>query len=288
MARFFARRPAMFGLAALALVCAFFALPQGQAAAAALLVLLRGNQVHGISTDVNHLKNAQAAFDELQQLGTVSGTLPRGLTNVSSVAQAQSVTGLSLAQPSTFPSGIDHTPTQVKAIAASGMSITFSKSKADAYFRQSGSNMTLPAQYDGVSLTANFPAVALVEYGGAGRLYVGQAGQLEIDVSPSTVDPNELRNYLLTLPTLSRDTASQLAALSNWQDTIPLGVPTDKAGWKSASVAGAFGGSGIILNDNTGIASALIWQAGNGAETLGVAGYGLKASDVQSVAGSLH
>ena len=45
---------------------------------------------------------------------------------------------------------------------------------------------------------------------------------------------------------------------------------------------------GVIINDNTGIGSALLWQRSNGTQSLGVAGVGLKASDVQSVAGSLH
>ena len=47
-------------------------------------------------------------------------------------------------------------------------------------------------------------------------------------------------------------------------------------------------GKGVTLNDNSGIGSALVWQTSNGRRSIGVAGVGLKASDVQRVAGSLR
>jgi len=104
----------------------------------------------------------------------------------------------------------------------------------------------------------------------------------------------QLRDYFLTLPGLSSDTANTLRNIAAWQTTIPLGIPTDRVGWQTANVGGAFAGSGVILNDNTGVGSALLWQTppknnqANGSQSLGVGGWGLKASDVQSVASSLR
>jgi hypothetical protein len=79
-----------------------------------------------------------------------------------------------------------------------------------------------------------------------------------------------------------------LQNLSNWQTTIPLGIPSDRAGWTSTPVGGTYAGSGVVLNDNTGIGSAVLWQRTGGSQSLGVGGKGLKATDVQAVANSLH
>jgi len=46
--------------------------------------------------------------------------------------------------------------------------------------------------------------------------------------------------------------------VTNWQSTIPLGILTDHVGWTSTSVSGPYSGSGLILNDNTGLGSALL------------------------------
>ena len=92
-----------------------------------------------------------------------------------------------------------------------------------------------------------------------------------------------------------------LQSISSWQTTIPLGIPTDRVGFNAAPVKGALGGDGVILNDNTGIGSAVLWQHSENntksqsesqgqsqSVSLGVGGVGLKATDLQAVAASLH
>jgi hypothetical protein len=197
--------------------------------------------------------------------------------------------GFRVAEPASLPNGINQTPAAVKALPPTQVTFTLSASPANAYFRSIGLNQTLPAEYDGEQLIVTFPGVALLEYTGAssGKLYVGQAGQLSVEATGgATVD--ELRNYLLTLPGLSRDTAAALQTISAWQTTIPLGIPTDRAGWTWIKVAGPLGGGGVVLNDNTGIGSAVLWQRNDGLQSLGVGGWGIKASDVQAVANSLQ
>ena len=83
--------------------------------------------------------------------------------------------------------------------------------------------------YDGEQLIVGFPGVTLAEYigpPGGGKLYVGQAGQLVVNVSGNATVA-QLRSYLLTLPGLSASTVSALQSISAWQTTIPLGIPTD-------------------------------------------------------------
>ena len=117
--------------------------------------------------------------------------------------------------------------------------------------------------------------------------HVGQAGQLVVNIA-GNASADQLKDYLLTLPGLSSSTIAAVKNFSNWQYAIPLAIPTDRAGWSQTTVSGTYGGSGVILNDNTGIASAVVWQRNNGTQSLGVGGKGLTAAQVQSVASSLR
>jgi hypothetical protein len=282
-------RVVLAALAGALVVCSLVVLPQGQALASALVVFFRGQTIQPVATDYAHLQNGYRALEELEKLGALQGRLPTQLSTVSSTTAAGSMAGFTIAQPGTLPSGMPRTPTAVKALAPSQVILTLSAATADAYFASIGSGRTLPAALDGEQLIVNFPGVALCEYAAptSGKLYIGQAGQLSVEVAGNaTVD--ELRQYLLTLPGLSPDTAAALQSISNWQTTIPLGIPTDRAGWNAITVGGHLGGPGVALNDNTGIGSAVVWQQSNGLQSFGVGGWGIKANDVQAVANSLQ
>ena len=282
-------RVVLGALAGVLLVCSLVVVPQGQALASALVLFFRGQTIQPVATDYAHLQNGYRALEELQKLGALQGRLPTQLGPVSSLTAAGSMAGFTVAQPGTLPSGMPRTPTAVKALAPGQVILTLSAVTADAYFASIGSSRTLPAALDGEQLIVHFPGVVLCEYSGAtsGKLYVGQAGQLSVEVAGNaTVD--ELRTYLLTLPGLSRDTAAALQSISNWQTTIPLGIPTDRAGWEAITVGGRLGGPGVALNDTTAIGSAVVWQQSNGVQSFGVGGWGLTANDVQAVANSLQ
>src|SRR5579864_2580408 len=271
----------LFGLGAMALLCAFLVMPQGQAFASTLLLLFRGQTIQPVATDYAHLQNAYKTLEELEKLGSLQGTVPSQLNSVSSIAAASNMAHLTVAQPSTFPTNVNHSPTTIKALAPSTVTLTLSAATANAYFNSIGSSQTLPAAYDGEQLIVNFPGVVVLEYSGSSRLFVGQAGQVVVNAAGSAT-ADQLYGYLLTLPGLSGDTVAALKTISNWQTTIPLGIPTDRAGWTSASVSGSYGGRGVMLNDNTGVGSAVVWQSSNGTRSLGVGGLGLTASDVQA------
>jgi len=288
--RAFTQRPViLLALAGTLAMSAPVVLPQGQAIASALVLLFRGHTIEPVTTDYAHLQSAYRTLEELQKLGSLQGTLPRQLATVSSTAAAGAMAGFTVAEPATLPNGTSHTPTAVKAQPPTQVTFTFSAPRANAYFKSIGSSQTLPAVYDGEQLIVNFPGVALVEYAAAprGRLYVGQAGQLSVQAA-GTATVDELRHYLLTLPGLSGETAAALQSISAWQTTLPLGVPTDRAGWTTITVGGALGGAGVALNDNTGIGSAVLWQRRDGLQSLGVGGWGITAGDVQAVANSLR
>jgi hypothetical protein len=292
LTRTFAQRRITLVLLAGALVlCAFLAMPQGRAFASTLLLFFRGQSIQPVATTYANLENAYQTLQELEKLGSLQGSPPKSLSSASSVSAAGSTAHFSgsPAQPATLPAGFSTTPAAIKALAPSSTTLTLQKSTADAYFKSIGSSQTLPAAYDGEQIVVNFPGATVMEYRSTtgGAVLVGQAGQLSVQISGNAT-PDQLRSYLLTLPGLSSATAQALQNISNWQYTIPLGVPTDRAGFTSTSVGGSYGGSGVILNDNTGIFSAVLWQRSNGTLSLGVAGKGMTANQVQSIAGSLH
>jgi hypothetical protein len=282
------RRATLLGLAGMLVLATFVVTPTGQAFAASLLQFFRGQSIKAVPTDLANIKNAYETLYELDELGTRVGSWPGGLTSVSSVSQAASISKLSLAQPSKLPGGISSTP-KAQAIAPGQVVLTLNKAQADAYFQSEGSSLKMPGKFNGAQIIVNFPGVALLEYYGnnGSRVYLGQAGQLDIKISVNNISVTEMRDFLLQMPGLSSTTASTLKNMTNWQTTIPLGIPTDKVGWSNASVSGSFAGQGVIINDNSGIGSALLWQASGGTRSIGLAGYGLKASDLQSIAGGL-
>lgn len=289
MTRSFAhRRATLFGLAGALVLATFFVTPTGQAFAASLLQFFRGQTIKAVPTDTAHIKNAYDTLYELDELGTRQGSWPAGLRSVSSVGQAASISKLTLAQPSKLPTGINATP-KALAIAPGTVTLTLDKAKADAYFQAEGSSLRMPNRFNGAQIIVNFPGVALLEYYGTNgsRVYLGQAGQLDIKISVNNISVTEMRDFLLQIPDLSPDTAATLKNMTNWQTTIPLAIPTDRVGWSNASVSGSFAGSGVIINDNSGLGSALLWQTSSGTRSIGLAGYGLKATDLQSIAGGL-
>jgi hypothetical protein len=287
--QFAQRRMTLLGLAGALLLCSFLVMPQGQAFASALLLFFRGETIQPVATSYASLQNAHQTLLELEKLGTMQGTVPVQLSTVSNVAAAARMAGFTPAQPGKFPDNIRTTATSIKALAPTTITLTLQASTADAYFKSIGSAQTLPATLDGEQLIVNFPGVTLLEYAAAtgSRLYVGQAGQLVVNASGNaTVD--QVRSYLLTLPGLSSDTVTALKNITNWQTTIPLGIPTDRTGWSSTTIGGAYGGSGVLLKDNSGVGSAALWQRSTGTQSLGVGGWGITASDVQTVASSLQ
>jgi hypothetical protein len=297
---FTARQLTILGLVGALALCVFFILPQGQAAASTLLILFRGQAILPVPSDLKQLKSAYDVIDELKELGTMQGSIPRQLNTVASIGAAKQVTGFTtIAQPGTVPASwsanVGRDPAVVKAIGAREVILTFDKAKADAYFSRIGSSQKFPEAYNGVDLIVDFPPVSLLEYvapPGGGKLYVGQAGQLEISTS-GNVSFDALKTYLTTVPGLSPNASAGLKNIQALPQTmIPLGIPTDRVNWSALRVSGSYSGKGVFLDDNTGVGSAVVWpwQKTDGTTTmsLGVGGWGLKASDVKNVAGSLH
>ena len=67
----------------------------------------------------------------------------------------------------------------------------------------------------------------------------------------------QLENYLLSVPGIPAGVASEIRALGNPTQTIPVPIPVDLASGSSVNINGA---SGLLIGDSTGLGSAVIWQ----------------------------
>src|SRR5207302_1523511 len=141
---------------------------------------------------------------------------------------------------------------QVQVIPANEFRYTFDKSKASAYYRsQNRPQVNLPDKLDGATLVVSTPAAAILQYSARDShqaLVVGQSGELVVSVE-GKVTLDELRDFLLSLPGLPKETTDQLKTIKNWNETLPIPIPTDKINWKTETFKGS---QGLLLNDNTG------------------------------------
>ena len=127
------------------------------------------------------------------------------------------------------------------------------------------------------------PAAALLQYSGANgaQLLIGQARELAVGAEgPVTLE--EMRDFLLGLPGLPPETVRQLRAIQDWRNTLPIPVPADAVSWQGTTVAG---GQGLLLADQAGVGSAVLWQRDG--RVYGVAGTP-RPTEIQRVANSLR
>jgi hypothetical protein len=182
-------------------------------------------------------------------------------------------------------------------LPASQLRFTFDRAKAQSYLRSVGHpEVDVPERYEGASLVVSIPAIALLQYepqannGGGGAadrrsaLIVGQAGEVTVGVE-GNASLAELRDYFLSLPEgiLPADTRDQLRKITDWQNTLPVPIPTDKVDWTGTTIGGD--SHALLLNDTSGLGSAAMWQSGG--HIFGVAG-SYRAGEIERVANSLH
>lgn len=287
-------RVAISGFAAALVLMLVVGTPQGRGAAAKFLAEFRGERLAGMSLSTGQIANIQETLSELQHLGTVQGMdtalEPRAMA---SVAEASQFVGFPLMEPdpATLPEGISDTPAEVRVMPAHQVRFTFDREKALAYYESIGQrDVSLPERFDGASLVVNTPPAVLMQYRHTGQttdgplslgLLIGQAGVIAVSAE-GAVTLDELRDFLLELPGLSPETAQQLRTIDEWRTTLPLPIPADQIAWERATIAGS---SGLLLNDNTGLGSAALWQRDG--RIYAIAG-AIEAEEIKRVADTLR
>ena len=277
-------RLSLGGLAAALALTFLVGTPEGRVAFAEFLAQFRSQHLTIVTFDPNQTR--QTGLFRLEQLGTVTNPRPPQPSPLANVQEAASKAGFPVLQPdpALLPQGASRTPT-VRFSPASQTRLTFDRQKARTYFDSlNRKDVSLPDNLNGATLVVSLPPVVMLEYAssdGKPAVAIGQAREVQVGVE-GNVTLDEVRGFLLSMPGLPDDLARQLRSIQDWRSTLPIPIPVDKISWQDTTVAGA---PGYILNDNTGLGSAVIWQR-NG-QILGVAGP-MKATDLRKLAESLR
>ena len=172
-----------------------------------------------------------------------------------------SLTGL----PASVPAEINY------AIVSQGKgSFTFDAAKAQAAAAQTGKPMpAMPAGMDGSTLTLTIgPAAAEIFGPNPLSQAAGQKAPEEIPalviakanapvVDSTGVTATQLEDFLASQPGISPALAAQIRAIGDPITSLPIIVPIDKA--SASQVTLSDGTSAIVVGDNTGLGSAVIW-----------------------------
>ncbi len=220
---------------------------------------------------------------ELSAFGELEVTEEADAAKVADAAAAQQITGLSVPRVSQLPRGVTGEPTYR---AGGRVSATFTFSAAKAAQTAAASGQTLPPPPAGLD-GSQFRLVAgprLVAVWSEGRsvpsLIVARA--VAPTVYSSGVPFQVARDYLLSLPMLPKDIASQLRGFSGDGTTLPLFVVDEKMTTSTADVGGA---PATVLTSRDGLMAGVVWVR-DGVVT--AVGGSLRADEVLSVARGLR
>jgi hypothetical protein len=242
------RSPVIAGVAAVALLTGATA-----AAAANWLPIFRAERVAPVTVTQADLLR----LPDLSAYGDVTVTETADVREVADAATAEKTTGLSAPRVGRLPRGVTGEPTfQV----GDRVSATFTFSAAKAGQTAAAAGKPLPTPPAGLSgsqfrLTAGPGLVAVWKQAhGRPAMIVGRG------VAPtaysSGIPFETARDYLLSLPGLPADLASQLRAFSEDGTTLPLIVKA----WKETSFSTDVGGTpATVLTRRDGTLAAVFW-----------------------------
>ncbi|GIG88473.1 hypothetical protein [Plantactinospora endophytica] len=242
------RRPVIAGVAVVALLTGATA-----AAAANWLPIFRTERIAPITVTHADL----LSLPDLSAYGEAKVTEVADVRAVADAAAAQKVTGLTAPRVAKLPRGVTGQPTYH---VGNRVSATFTFSTATAAQTAASAGKPLPPPPPGLDgspfrMTAG-PGLAAVWSQSQGRpaMIVGRV--VAPTVYSSGIPFETARDYLLSLPGLPADVASQLRGFTDTGTTLPLIVKTGRETSFSAEVDGA---PATVLHTRDGALAAVFW-----------------------------
>lgn len=224
----------------------------GAAAAADWLPIFRAEQVAPV--EVTRADAVQ--LPDLSAYGTVRAVHEPDLRSVPDAEAAQQASGLEVPTVAELPRGVTGEPVYQVGDQMS-LEFTFSAEKAARAAAEQGEQAPAPpAGLDGsrFRLTAG-PGAAAIWSSEQGLPALAVARAVAPAVDSSGVPFDTVREYLLSLPGLPADLASQLAAFPA-TGTLPLPVPADHVSTSGADVDGV---PATVLTTDDHSMSAAVW-----------------------------
>jgi hypothetical protein len=250
----------------------------GAAAAADWLQIFRTEQIAPVTVTQADL----VELPDLSAYGEVEIVEEANVREVADAAAAEEATGLSVPQVSELPRGVTGDPAFQVGDPVSAV-FTFSAEKAAQAAAAAGETLpSPPPSLDGSEfrLTAG-PGLAAVWSQARGVPAMVVARGVAPTAYSSGIPFETARDYLLSLPGLPEDVASQLRSFSGDGTTLPLPVPAELE-TSSADVGGV---PATVLTSRDGTMAGVVWVE-DGIVTA-VAG-SLSADEVLSVAEGLR
>jgi hypothetical protein len=223
------------------------------AAAADWLEVFRAEDVAAVPVSSTDL----VALPDLSSYGDVVVVSEPDVRQVPDAAVAAEVTGLDVPEVGALPAGVTGEPTYTVGGQAI-MEFTFSADRAAQAAAEAGETLPPPPPaLDGATfrLVAG-PGVAAVwsEARGVPALVVGR---VTAPAAFSSGVPFETaRDYLLSLPGLPDDLATQLDAFAGNGSTLPIPVPAELA---TSSTADVDGNDATVLATRDGTMTGVVW-----------------------------
>jgi hypothetical protein len=227
--------------------------------------------------------------------GTVTGgSTPLRITPEANAAAAGAQAGITAPQVS-LPAGVAGGP-HYAVVDGTVVSFTFLERLARAAAARAGGELpAMPAGLDGSTLTVSINPAIVISYGLDVSALYGGGGTLPSSgpaivvvasrtptVSSTGVTVAALENYLLSVPGIPAGVASELRAIRNPEQTVPIPVLIDLA---SASTVIVNGASGLLVGDSTGLGSVVLCQHTG---VVYVVGGTVSAAEALGIARSLH
>ncbi len=281
--------------AACLVIAVLFSYAPFRAYAANLLTIFEPRQFTPLSmtqADLTQLRGVP----ELAAFGTVHESGKHRFLEFRSLTEAQNYAGRTVAYPTYLPSAVPH-KAMYQVSRVYGASFTFDEKKARA--TEERKHVALPAvppNLNGSTFSVEIGPIVVENYGqqavshaahkvhntrelARNAVVVVQAPVPSVRTTSASAD--EIESYLLSLPNVPEDVKTQIRAIRDPSSTLPIPVPVDKETARHVQVQGA---PGLLIGDNTGVGSILVWQRNN--TIYSVAG-GFTADEITKVANSM-
>lgn len=272
------RAPSLAGVLA-AIIIAAFAFSPARLLGQDFLTIFQPRQFVPIPITTAELRT----LPNLQRFGSLrmspSGTGSRYTSKTAAEARLGSHIALPTWVPAGTPSGM-----AFQVMPAQQSSFTFRAWRAAAWARRHHRRLpAMPASIDGSTIRLSVHGAALTVYGRSHSipaLVVGQTAAPQLGSTGASL--KVIERYLLSLPGISKTLATEIESIGNPQQTLPIPVPVN---WAFAQHVQVQGKPGLLVGDDTGIVSAVLWESHH--VIFGVGG-SVTASQILQIADSVR
>jgi hypothetical protein len=223
------------------------------------------------------------SLPDLRQYGNLHVDRNLNARQFTNGAAAQSAAGFHVVAPGWVPKDVS-TQKTFRVVPAETSSFTFSAAKVvKTAARLHHTLRAMPSDINGSTISLVTRPAVMTFYGAANDIPDLVIGQTTMPrVTSSGVSLASIEKYILHLPGVSPQLAQEIESIGKPTTTLPILIPVS---WAFAQHVTVQGHPGLLVGDNTGVASVVIWE--NARVVYGVAG-SLTQGQVLQIANSLH